>query len=118
MISMHGNTVLRICRSEVNRNQIDLFFWDHDEYNTLTSDGLNVDKTFPDWYVQERFPVLLYNKPIMAPREPEIFLQMRFGPEWKRPQNRKVHGYEASNCHKFGFSYAKLMGWNSTARML
>jgi len=118
-IKLHGGTVLRICRSELNRNQIDLFFWDRDpEWNLLVSDGLNVDKSFPDWYVNELIPVPLYGKPIMAPREPEIFLAMRFGQKWKTPMDKKVVGHHARECHELGLSFARLVGWNKTVRML
>ena len=115
---IHGNTVVRICRSEKNRNQIDLFFWKSNDYNnTLTSNGLNADKTFPNWFVKERFPIPFYGKPIMAPREPEAFLKMRFGRTWKTPQNIKVHGEDARETHKFGFVFAAKNGWSRKVKL-
>jgi len=115
---VHGKTVVRMCRSEKNRNQIDLFFWKHNDYdNTLTSDGLNTAKTFPSWFVEERIPIPFYGKPIMAPREPEAFLEMRFGAKWKTPLDQKVHGQDAKEAHKFGFTFAEKMGWNRKVKL-
>lgn len=117
MLKIHGKTVLRLCRSYTNRNQIDLFFWVNDNH-TLNSDGLNVDKSFPDWFIVKRQPVLLYNKEIMAPRDPEKFLEFRYGKDWTIPQNKKVHFKKAIETHKPAFDYAKKRGWPVTIKYL
>ena len=48
---------------------------------------------------------------MLAPRDPEAFVEMRFGKDWRIPQNKKVHHDSALNCHHRMFSYARKKGW-------
>lgn len=103
---------IKICRSRTNHMTVDLFFWTlNPSKRTLHSPGLNAPKFFPDWWVQKFERVNIFDKPVWAPRSPKKFLQMRFGPDWNKPQNRKVHHGAAAMCHKYGFTYATKRGW-------
>jgi hypothetical protein len=103
---------IKIYRSKINLMCVDLFFWKHDlETDIMKSGGLNTPKSFPHWWVERLYPVTIFDKPIMAPREPEKFLRMRFGKDWRTPQNKKVHFEDAEETHKYGFEYATKQGW-------
>lgn len=107
-----GDGHIKIYRSAKNHMAVDLFFW-HLSQKTgiLKSGGLNIPKSFPVWWVEKLSPILIFDKPIMAPREPKKFLRFRFGKDWKDPQNKKVHDFDATRTHEFAFEYAKKKGW-------
>lgn len=105
---------IKIYRSKKNHMAVDLFFWKLDlDKGILKSGGLNEPKSFPNWWVEKLVSVKIFDKEVMAPREPEKFLRMRFGKDWKVPQNKKVHYYLATQSHIYGFQYARRHGWNS-----
>ena len=108
----HTDTHIKVCRSRKNYMIVDLFFWVHDDLEGVyRGDGLNVPKFFPDWWLDKFEKVSMFDKEMWAPRCPEHFLRMRFGSDWKKPQNKKVHHGEALEAHKYGFEYAIANGW-------
>jgi phosphorylcholine metabolism protein LicD len=108
------DTHIKICRSRKNFMIVDLFFWSHDiEKRIYKSDGLNISKSFPDWWLEKKEKVVIFDKKMWAPREPDKFLEMRFGKDWRVPQDKKVHFHEAIKSHLFGFLYASDHGWKS-----
>jgi phosphorylcholine metabolism protein LicD len=106
------DTHIKVCRSKKNFMIVDLFFWTHDLKNKVyRSDGLNEPKSFPDWWLEKKEKIILFDKEMWAPREPDKFLEMRFGSDWRVPQNKKVHFHDATKAHLFGFVYAGQNGW-------
>ena len=107
-----GDTHVKVSRSKRNHMIVDLFFWTHDGVEAIyRGDGLNGPKSFPDWWLEERSRVSMFDKFMWAPREPDRFLRMRFGKDWRTPQNKKVHHGDAIETHKYGFEYAYSRGW-------
>lgn len=103
---------IKIYRSRTNHMCVDLFFWKHDGISgVMKSGGLNAPKSFPVWWIEKLERVTIFDKKIWAPREPEKFLRMRFGKDWKTPQNKKVHSVRAKIAHVYGFKYASKYGW-------
>jgi len=103
---------IKIYRSTTNHMVVDLFFWSlNPNTGVLHSGGLNTPKSFPIWWVDKLEPVLIFDKSVMGPREPSKFLQFRYGKDWKRPQNKKVHFNVAAYTHRFAFQYAHKKGW-------
>jgi hypothetical protein len=106
---------IKIYRSQRNHMAVDLFFWRlNKKSGILHSGGLNAPKSFPIWWVEKLEPVLIFDKPVMGPRQPTKFLRFRFGEDWRKPQNKKVHFNLASFTHRFAFEYAKKKGWKWT----
>lgn len=106
------DTHIKVCRSKKNFMIVDLFFWIHDDIaGVYRGDGLNLPKSFPDWWIEELSQVSIFDKKMWAPREPEKFLRMRFGKDWRKPQNKKVHHGDAIEAHRYGFEYAASKGW-------
>ena len=126
--------LIRFCRSENNDIYVDVFPWRKGHggfWNSGVSNdglmwnkfGLNVVKAYPNWFTVERSSnhryfygeflskVKLHGKYMLAPRDPEAFLEMRFGQDWRIPQNKKVHNASALACHRRMFSYARKKGW-------
>ena len=129
--------LIRICRSENNDMYVDLFpwrpikkgqggTWNQGSYKDglmWNKFGLNVPKAYPNWFTREQSSnhrhfygeflskVKLHGKYMLAPRDPEAFLEMRFGKDWRVPQNKKVHHGSALVCHRRMFSYAREKGW-------
>jgi hypothetical protein len=130
--------LIRICRSKNNNMFVDLFpwrivankglggFWNTGTFNDglmWNKFGLNVVKAYPDWFTKQKSynhrhfygeflsRVKLHGKDMLAPRDPEAFLEMRFGKDWRIPQNKKVHHDNALACHHKMFSYARKKGW-------
>jgi hypothetical protein len=114
-----GDGHIKIYRSSKNHMAVDLFFW-HLNKSTgiLSSGGLNAPKSFPIWWVEKLSQVLIFDKPIMAPREPKQFLKFRFGKDWRNPQNKKNHFIRASFTHRFAFEYAKKNGWKCSPNFI
>lgn len=109
---VHDEMLIKITRSKKNYMMVDLFFWEHDPMRGVYwGDGLNAPKSFPDWWLQKKEKILLFDKEMWSPREPEKFLEMRFGRDWRKPQDKKVHHNEATEAHAFGFEYATENGW-------
>lgn len=105
---------IKIYRSKTNHMCVDLFFWKHDKKNNImVSGGLNRPKSFPTWWIEKLEKVTIFDKEIWAPREPRKFLRMRFGIDWRRPQNKKVHFRMAERTHIYGFNYAAKYGWGN-----
>ena len=107
-----GDGHIKIYRSSTNHMAVDLFFWNiNPKTGILWSGGLNSPKSFPVWWVEKLITVKIFDKPIMAPREPKQFLKFRFGPDWRDPKNKKNHFRRAYISHKFAFEYARKNGW-------
>ena len=106
---------IKIYRSQTNRMCVDLFFWKRIG-GTLKSGGLNMPKSFPVWWIEKLERVTIFDKEIWAPREPEKFLRMRFGADWRIPQNKKIHFRLAEKSHLYGFKYAAKYGWTKDAK--
>ena len=114
----HDEMLLKVTRSKKNFMMVDLFFWEHDYFSGIYwGTGLNVPKRFPDWWLQKRDKILMFDKEMWSPREPEKFLRMRFGKDWRIPQDKKVHHYDAELAHKFGFEYAAANGWKKANKI-
>jgi hypothetical protein len=124
--------LIRICRSENNDMYVDLFPWRTGKVGRMgykndgllwNGFGLNIPKGYPSWFTKQRSSdhryfygeflsrVKLHGKDMLAPRDPEAFLEMRFGADWRVPQNKKVHHQTALMCHQRMFSYAQKRGW-------
>lgn len=129
--------LIRFSRSENNDIYVDLFpwrsikkgqggTWNQGTYNDgllWNKFGLNMPKAYPDWFTKQKSNnhrhfygeffsrVKLHGKEMLAPRDPEAFLEMRFGSDWRIPQNKKVHHESALDCHYRMFSYARRKGW-------
>jgi len=113
-----GDDHIKICRSGKNHMTLDIFFWRHDNHkNIYKSPGLNAPKSFPDWWVEELTRVEIFGKKMWAPRDPEHFLQMRFGSAWKKPKDEKVHDSDAIRSHVYGFTYADKRGWKKKVKL-
>lgn len=103
---IHGQTVIRIPRSPINHMTVDLFFWKRNELTgQLTSDGLNVHKSFPDIFVQGRKEVEIFGRKLWGPNNPEEFLRFRYGSDWHIEQKKKVNFKEANATHNGIFAY-------------
>jgi hypothetical protein len=112
------DTHIKICRSKANHMMVDLFFWTRDKYSgVMRSDGLNLPKSFPDYFIQELADVPMWGKPLKAPRDTKKFLEFRFGKDWRKPQDKKVHFEIARDTHKPAFAYARSKGWGKKAKM-
>jgi hypothetical protein len=109
---------IKIFRSKKNHMTVDIFFWSYDEDKQIfRSPGLNVPKSFPDWWVEKFTKVKLFDKEIWSPRDPEHFLRMRFGKNWNKPYNIKVHYGDAIKTHRYGFEYARKLGWGKMLKI-
>jgi hypothetical protein len=114
-----NDTHIKICRTAMNHMMVDLFFWRKDKWNIMRdSQGLNEPKSFPDYFIQTLDTVLLYDKPMCAPRDYKKFLRYRFGKDWRTPQDKKVHFIDAKHAHEGIYEYAKKKGWNKKVMML
>tara|TARA_Y100000034_G_scaffold135249_3_gene206409 strand:+ start:639 stop:1352 length:714 start_codon:yes stop_codon:yes gene_type:complete len=92
--------LIRICRSPINHTWVDLFLWKNAGHGLLRSDFyLNYPKQFPRYFIQRLEEVELSGKMLKAPRDIELFLDMRFGTDWRVPQDKKVHGNPAKAAH-------------------
>lgn len=106
--TIHGHTVIRIARSTINHMTVDLFFWKLNAYDrTLTSDGLNLHKSFPDIFVQGRKEVVMYGRKLWGPNHPKEFLRFRYGHDWYIEKKKKVNFGFADETHRGIFDYGK-----------
>ena len=110
--------LIKVTRSKKNYMMVDLFFWEHDHFAGIYwGNGLNSPKSFPDWWLQKMEKIIMFDKEMLTPREPDKFLKMRFGKDWKKPQDKKVHDFDATLSHEVGFEYATENGWNKSIKV-
>ena len=113
-----NDTHIKICRSKTNRMVVDLFFWNDKKLTgILSSPGLNEPKSFPDYFTKRLVLIDMFGKPMWAPQDTERFLRYRFGKDWKKPQDKKVHFQDAEKTHAPAFAYAKSKGWRKKIEM-
>jgi len=103
---IHGQTVIRIPRSPTNHMTVDLFFWKRDVLTReLTSDGLNIHKSFPEIFIQGRKEVEMFGRKLWGPNNAKEFLRFRYGADWYIEQKKKVNFREADETHEGIFEF-------------